>query len=102
MLSEDCFVRYIILLSKIPGKQLSEKLVREHVQHLRKLDERGLLESCGPFSDVEGGMIILRAASHEEAMEIAESDPFVSSGVERYELRTWQLSCEENNHLGMG
>ncbi|WP_368858143.1 hypothetical protein [Paenibacillus oleatilyticus] len=46
--------------------------------------------------------MIIRASCYEEARSIAESDPFVSTGTESYELRTWQLSCEENNHLGAG
>lgn len=47
-------------------------------------------------------MAIIRADSLEAARMIAESDPFVKSGVESYELRTLHLSCKENNHLGMG
>lgn len=46
--------------------------------------------------------MIIKAASYDEAKEIAESDPFVKKGVESYGLRTLQLSCKENKHLGMG
>jgi len=96
------FTRYVILLSLNPGQNLTENLVKEHVAHLRRLDRDGQLELCGPFADYKGGMVIVRAASKEEAIAIAESDPFVSSGAESYELRTWELSCEANNHLGAG
>lgn len=98
----DSFVRYVILLRKNEGKSLHEQLIREHVTYLRELDEKGKLVLCGPFSNYPGGMVIIKAASWEEATEIAERDPFVSSGAESYELRVWNLSCEENNHLGMG
>jgi len=81
---------------------VARQLVRAHVKHLKRLDENGQLVLCGPFSDYNGGMVIIKTISYEEAMEIAKSDPFVVSGVESFELRTWQLSCKENNHLGMG
>ncbi|MDU4698270.1 MULTISPECIES: YciI family protein [Paenibacillus] len=96
------FKRYVILLSLNPGRQLERDLIREHVAHLRELDRNGQLVMCGPFLDYKGGMVIIQAASLEEAREIAERDPFVKSGAENYELRTWAISCEENQHLGAG
>ena len=96
------FTRYVILLSHIPGKVRSEELVRAHVAHLEKLDSKGQLVLCGPFSDCNGGMVIIKASSYDEAKQIAESDPFIKSGTETYELRTLELSCKENNHMGMG
>lgn len=96
------FTRYAYFLTQIPGKQCTEEVVRRHVQHLKQLDRKGKLVLCGPFSDYEGGMVIIKANSLEEAMAIAESDPFVKEGFETFELRTLELSCEENNHMGMG
>lgn len=51
---------------------------------------------------LEDGMIIIKSESLEEAKKIAHSDPFVKSGVRTCEVRSWQLSCQQNNHLGMG
>ncbi|MBI2519964.1 MAG: hypothetical protein HYV97_06095 [Bdellovibrio sp.] len=99
--SKDNFTRYVILLSRtdIP---FSESLIRRHVEHLRELARRQQLVMCGPFTNYSGGMIIIKASSLEEAHEIAKRDPFIIEGAETCEIRTWQLSCEENNHLGMG
>lgn len=95
------FTRYVILLShKDPAKK-SEALIRAHVQFLKELEKHEKLILCGPFSDYDGGMIILKVKKYEEAKAIAESDPFVKSGYEAYELRTWELSCKENNHMGI-
>lgn len=99
--NEDSLVRYVILLSHA-GKPMTESIVRSHVAHLKGLDEKGQLVLCGPFKDYKGGMIVIKAASLEAAREVAENDPFVKEGVETYELRAWELSCKENNHLGMG
>lgn len=96
------FTRYVILLSHLDGKKMSEDLIRAHVSYLKELEGMRKLVLCGPFADYRGGMIVVRAGSPQEARAIAESDPFVKSGLESYEIRTWHLSCEENNHMGMG
>ncbi len=99
---EQQFIHYVCLLSMNPGKNLTEELIRGHVRYLRNLDQQGKLVVCGPFRDYKGGMVVFRADSYEEAQRIVESDPFITSGVESYELRTMEVSCEENNHMGMG
>lgn len=96
------FQRYVVMLNKIDGVETPQEIIKEHVQFLQKLESRGQLEMCGPFSDFPGGMLVLKANSLEEAKDIANSDPFVQSGVRAMSLRTWELSCKENNHLGMG
>ncbi|MGG6310615.1 YciI family protein [Paenibacillus macerans] len=100
--TKEKFTKFVILLSLNPGRSLDEALIRRHVGYLRELDQAGQLVMCGPFTDYKGGMIIVEADSLEEARRIAERDPFVHSGAENYELRTWAISCEANNHLGMG
>lgn len=96
------FLKYVILLSRIPGKELTEEIVRAHVQHLKQLDRTGQLILCGPFQNYDGGMVVISSNSYTEAKAIAEADPFVKQGFETYELRILELSCEENNHMGMG
>ncbi|MDF9842507.1 uncharacterized protein YciI [Paenibacillus sp. PastF-1] len=46
-------------------------------------------------------MVIIRAASREEAVRIAERDPYVTTGIRSYELRTWELSHAGNRHMGI-
>lgn len=96
------FMKYVILLSMNPGKSFTEDLIRDHVAYLRELEAMGKLVMCGPFADYPGGMVILEAENLEEARALAERDPFIKSGTENYELRTWEISNEDNNHLGMG
>lgn len=98
---EKKFRRYVILLDKKIEK-FSEELVRAHVEHLKRLDKKGQFVLGGPFSDYNGGMVIIKADSFEEAKSIAEEDPFIKEGAESYQIRTMELSCEENNHMGMG
>lgn len=96
------FTRYVILLDCIEGVETSDELKRAHVSHLKDLDKNGKLVICGPFTNHKGGMVVINAASLEESKLLAEKDPFVSSGVRTYKLYSLELSCEENNHLGMG
>jgi uncharacterized protein len=90
---------YVIFLTMNPGRSFTEELIQKHVAFLKELDDNGQLELCGPFTDYDGGMIVIRAASYEEAEEIAQSDPFVSSGTESYEIRTWKLANKTNHYL---
>ena len=73
----DHFVRYVILLTVARPQLFNENLVRAHVAHLKRLEEQGRLELCGPFCDKKGGIVILRGVSEMEAHTIAVDDPFV-------------------------
>lgn len=97
MTDNSNFIRYAIILKKL--KDFTPDIINEHVEHLRSLDEKGLLILCGPFIDHPGGMLVIKASSIEDAKKIAESDPFVKNGFESYEVRTWLTACKENNYL---
>ncbi len=98
----DAHTRYVITLTRRPEVPMGESLVRAHVEFLQELEARGQLELAGPFEDGEGGMYIIRADDLEAAQAISAADPFIVSGAESCEVRTWLLSCQENNHMGMG
>lgn len=102
MSDENQFKRFVILLDKIDGADATEQDVKGHIEFLRTLDKNKQLVFGGPFTDHNGGMIIIKANSLEEAKATAESDPLVSRKLRSCEVRTWVLSCEENNHLGRG
>ncbi len=96
------YIRYVILLDEIPGAQTTRQAVFDHVQHLKALESEGKLVICGPFTDYKGGMVVIKADSIDEARRIAEADPFVKLGLRKYQIRTLELSCAENNHMGIG
>lgn len=98
----DSFTRYVITLTRNPGKPREQALIKEHVAFLQKLEREGHLVLAGPFEDGTGGMIIVRASSRAAAQAMAEADPFVTSGDASATVRTWLLSCAENNHMGLG
>lgn len=87
---------YVYLM--INKKDLSFEVIKKHVQHLKKLDDSGKLVLCGPFTDYEGGIVILECADIEEARKIAESDPFIEEGYKTFELRTLSIANKDNNY----
>ena len=88
---------YLYLMSD--KKELTEQLVKDHVEHLKALDVDGKLVLCGPFSDYPGGMVVFQADSFDQVILVAESDPFIASGHKTYELRTLEVANKDNNYL---
>ncbi len=88
---------YVYLMENI--KSLNEKIIKNHVEHLKELKKQGKLVLCGPFTDYPGGMVVFLADNLLEATNIAKSDPFIASGYKSFEIRTLELANEENNYL---
>ena len=63
----------------------------KHKEYLIGLRDSGKLLLAGRFSDNSGGLIILRASSMEEAIEISKKDPYVSNRLQKSEIIAWQL-----------
>ena len=79
---------YVYLMAN--KKSLSLEIVKKHVQYLKKLG--------GPFTDYDGGIVILECKNIEEAKAIAESDPFIEEGYKTFELRTLSVANKDNNY----
>jgi len=89
---------YVIILNRI-DKETEPTVIKEHVNHLKKLDEQNRLVISGPFVDYPGGLVTIRASNKEEAVAIAEKDPFFVHGVRSFEVRTLEVANRENNYL---
>ena len=79
----------------------SKKVILEHVENLKRLDDGGKLEICGVFRGYPGmaGMYILKTESREEAEEICKEEPLVAGGYATYQLIDLQIANRENNYL---
>jgi hypothetical protein len=51
--------------------------------------DMGCLRLCG---DTPYGMIVVRAASRDEARRIADSDPLHAAGLRTYVLKEWMVN----------
>ncbi|HSS44190.1 MAG TPA: YciI family protein [Thermoanaerobaculia bacterium] len=68
-----------------------ERLQQAHMANIQKMAETGKLLVAGPFTDNGDlrGMFVFRAATIEEAKNLAETDPAVQAGRLRIELHPW-------------
>ncbi len=87
---------YVVFSDRIKPLEAMGPLVPEHLEYLIDLEQRGILFASGPFPAEDGvepgsGMIVLRAASLEEAVMLADEDPLHKSGVREYRVKAWQL-----------
>ncbi len=86
-----------VILSK--GGATPEQLgtvLPEHLEYMIGLEKRGVLFASGPLTTDAGkpvgdGLTIVRAASVEEAREIASADPFVMNKIRTFEVREWTV-----------
>ena len=87
---------YVYLMDN--KKNLNMEIVKKHVEYVKELDDLGKLILCGPFTDYDGGIVILECKNIDEARLIAESDPFIKEGYKTFELRTLNIANKENNY----
>lgn len=89
---------YVIMLQST-GLKLTKPLILRHIDHLRRLDDKGLYLLGGPFVDSNNGMIVVFAMNKEDANQIAASDPFVQEGARTYEVCQMELANRSNHYL---
>lgn len=79
--------------SKIYNK-LKKKIVIEHVENIRRIDNVGKLKICGVFKGYPqmAGMNILKTESREEAEELCKMEPLVVGGYATYKLIDLQIA----------
>ncbi len=93
---------YMMMMEKTKTyRKMTKKVVVEHVENIRRLDDAGKLEICGVFKGYPGmaGMYILKTESREEAEELCKLEPLVTRGYATYKLVTLQIADRENNYL---
>jgi uncharacterized protein len=57
--------------------------------HFVELTAKGILMLSGPFTDRQGGMAVLSAASLDEATAIYSETPLARSGLITWRIREW-------------
>lgn len=93
---------YLVMLKKSKTfNRLTKKIVEEHVENIRRLDDEGKLELCGVFKGYPGmaGMYILKVETREEAEALCQREPLVAGGYAAYQLADLELAHRGNNYL---
>jgi uncharacterized protein YciI len=89
---------YVILTTPTGGLDALAQHLGEHLAYQKDLEARSITFAAGPFANDDEtawsgeGMIIVRAASVEEATAIAQADPMHRSGVRTFRVRPWLLN----------
>ncbi|MFQ5979587.1 MAG: YciI family protein [Candidatus Heimdallarchaeota archaeon] len=74
------------------ASQEEERIMQEHFEYLKELQETGKLILAGPCLDGVLGIVIFRANSLEEAAQIMNHDPSVEATLMRAELHPFRVS----------
>lgn len=70
----------------------------EHLKFQIGLEREGVMFAAGPLWTDDGtswegeGLVIIRAASREDAIAIAERDPMHKAGARRFRVRPWLIN----------
>lgn len=89
---------YAVFTSPANGMGPVMENIEAHLKYQVELEEKGVMFGAGPFwTDDEArwegeGMVIVRAASLDEARAIAEADPMHKSGARTFKIRPWLLN----------
>lgn len=81
---------------KSPGEV--KAVLPDHLAYIGNLEKSGQLVMAGPVSDASGeemqgaGMLVLRAASIDEARKLATNDPMHSTGARTFTLKKWLVN----------
>jgi len=88
------------------GKPLRDQPMGPHGTYMRKLYAEGRMIAAGPTVDtggattlVDGGVVLLRAASLDEAKAVMAADPAVTAGLFVGEVRAWRVAFSNGDPL---
>ena len=87
-----------VMTNVVPAPQTDKPLAdihSDHIAYLTDLERRGVLLAAGPFRDIDGtrhgaGMMIIRAASIDEAERISAEEPYRKYGLRDHSPMPWQ------------
>ena len=87
---------YVILSKGAATPDQLGAVLPEHLEYMIGLEKRGVLFASGPLNTAPGGPVgdgltILRAASLDEARDLASADPFVKNKIRTFEVREWTV-----------
>jgi uncharacterized protein YciI len=92
---EQCYVLMMRPNPDAPAIDSRDRLRIEHHEYLLDLERRGILFAAGPFADRNerssgSGMIIIRAASRDEATLIGHDEPYTRNRLRLMDVLPWQ------------
>jgi uncharacterized protein YciI len=71
------------------GVPMAKQKFGNHFDYMKSLRDAHRLFVAGPLTDADGGLIVLRAKSIDEARDIMAHDPAIRSGLFTGEAHAW-------------
>ena len=84
-------MKYFAAIQSILDASKIEAVRSSHLDYLNRNVAEGRIHLRGRFPDGSGGLTIYKAETLDDARQLAEGDPFVSSGARRVELHEWDM-----------
>ncbi len=89
-------MKYFAAILKMKDAEKNKQYRQQHVDFLIQQEKEGSIFARGRFTEGAGGLVIYIAASYDEALKIAEADPYVNLGARSLELYEWDMKIPGN------
>ena len=89
---------FAIFTTPIDGLGPVFAVMAEHLEFQIGLERDGILYAAGPLWSDDGqswageGLVVVKAATREDAVAIAERDPMHRSGARSFRIRPWMVN----------
>lgn len=85
---------YFVAILETIDKKKDAEILEVHKAYLQKNIELGKIFAKGPFTDHTGGLIIYKADTYEEALEVAKNDPVILNKTRKMIFKEWKSTLE--------
>jgi uncharacterized protein len=90
-------MKYFAAFLKMKDIEKNTSYRQQHVDFLTENENKGTIFARGRFTEGEGGLVIYIAESRADALKLAESDPYVTSGARTLELFEWDMKVAQKS-----
>jgi len=84
-------MKYFAAFLPMLNIEKSQSLRSLHLEFLARAQQQGQIFARGRFTGGAGGLVIYQAETLDEAIRIAQSDPYVANGARALELHEWDM-----------
>lgn len=81
---------YVVTLH--PKPEIPDDARAAQREALKRLTQAGTLVLVGRFADGDGGMVVLKAGSLDEARESYQQTPLAAGGFITWTIREWEVT----------
>ncbi|WP_274655122.1 YciI family protein [Paenibacillus humicola] len=85
-------MKYFAVFLPIIDTEKSRIYRPQHLEFLENKRREGKIFANGRFTDGSGGLVIYKAESSDEVLELVRQDPYVAEGARGYEIHEWEMS----------